>query len=221
MRSRIFLIFMVLFSFLFILGCSHLEFAPKDRIWYYHKELPEADRAIEAAREAGKDVQCPVEFQEASDLRDKAYETYQQYCGTQEGIAMAVEARAMAEALCPGKPKPGVIARMTLHIHFDTDKAVIKEEDRTRMNEAVDFINKYPKAKIVIDGHTDSVGDEEYNLGLSHRRAQAAKQYFVEEGGIKASRMTVRGHGELRPVQSNDTAWGKSQNRRVEILITE
>jgi OOP family OmpA-OmpF porin len=90
-------------------GCAGLEYAPKHRAIFYHKEMPAAERAIEAARAAGKDKECPVEFQAAEKAKDEAYEIYLS-CRTKEGIAKANEAAAMAKALCPVKPVPVVVA---------------------------------------------------------------------------------------------------------------
>jgi len=67
-----------------------------------------------------------------------------------------------------------------------------------------------------IDGHTDSVGTEEYNQRLGQRRADAVKNYFISKG-IRASRLTARSFGETRPVASNDTEEGRQTNRRVEL----
>jgi outer membrane protein OmpA-like peptidoglycan-associated protein len=85
-------------------GCAHHEKAPNDRpgYLYYHKPLPEAARALDEARAAGKDRECPVEFNAASDLVDKAYETYIA-CHTQEAIGMAQDAIGKIKALCPAK----------------------------------------------------------------------------------------------------------------------
>ena len=92
--------------FLFVLaGCAGLEYAPKRTVLYYHKELPAAERAVEAARAAGKDKECPTEFQAAEKAKNEAYEIYWS-CRTKEGIAKANEASAMAKALCPPKPVP-------------------------------------------------------------------------------------------------------------------
>ena len=83
-------------------GCAQLglEYAPKGNYVYYHKELPAADRAVEAARSAGRDRECPDAFREAEKLRNDAYETYWA-CRTREAIAKANEAAAKANALCP------------------------------------------------------------------------------------------------------------------------
>lgn len=90
-------------------GCAGLEYAPKRTALFYHKELPAAERAVEAARAAGKDKECPAEFQAAEKAKNDAYQIYWS-CRTKEGIAKANEAAAMAKALCPVKPVPVVVA---------------------------------------------------------------------------------------------------------------
>jgi len=90
-------------------GCAGREFAPKRQVWYYHKELPAADRAVEAARAAGKDKECPAEFAAAEKMKNDAYDIYWS-CHTEEGIAMANEATARANALCPRRAVASVPA---------------------------------------------------------------------------------------------------------------
>jgi OOP family OmpA-OmpF porin len=92
----------------FLAGCAGLEYAPKRGMMYYHKELPAADRAVEAARAAGKDKECPAEFADAEKMKNDAYDIYWA-CRTAEAIAKANEATAKANGLCPKKaeaPKP-------------------------------------------------------------------------------------------------------------------
>ena len=100
-------------------GCAGREFAPKQGVWYYHPELPAADRAVEAARAAGKDKECPTEFAAAEKMKNDAYNIYWA-CRTAEGIAMANQATALANALCPRKveapPPPPPPAAPTVSI---------------------------------------------------------------------------------------------------------
>jgi OOP family OmpA-OmpF porin len=74
-----------------------------------------------------------------------------------------------------------------------------------------------PGLHVVIEGHTDSVGSHGYNMKLSQRRADAVRDYMVQQG-ISASRIETAAYGETRPVASNDTAAGRAQNRRVDIV---
>jgi OmpA-OmpF porin, OOP family len=90
----------VLSSMVLLAGCAGMEFAPKGGMLVYHRELPAADRAVEAARKAGKAAQCPDAFREAERLRDEAYSVYWA-CRTEEAKALANQAVAKANALCP------------------------------------------------------------------------------------------------------------------------
>ncbi|HEX4440072.1 MAG TPA: OmpA family protein [Thermoanaerobaculia bacterium] len=89
----------------FLVGCADMEYVSNGRFFFYHKELPAAQRAIDAARAAGRDRECPAEFKAAEKLKDDAYATYYA-CHTQEAIAMANEAIAKANALCPRAEAP-------------------------------------------------------------------------------------------------------------------
>jgi outer membrane protein OmpA-like peptidoglycan-associated protein len=219
-RFKVLALLIPVLTFIFLVGCAGRQFAPKYAVWYYPPELVQADRAIMEAKKAGKHKTCPVEFKEAKDMKKKAYEVYLA-CNTKEGIALAQKATKMAKALCPAHPKKPekVIDRMTIMINFDFDKASIRDADREELEKGLKFIKKYPNAKIRLAGHTDSVGTDEYNQGLSVRRAVAAKKYFVEEGKIEAKRISTVGYGESKPAATNKTKEGRAQNRRVEILI--
>jgi len=72
--------------------------------------------------------------------------------------------------------------------------------------------------RISIEGHTDDIGDEDYNLRLSEKRAQAVKQYLIANFSIAPDLLTVKGFGENRPIAGNNTSWGRAQNRRVEFV---
>jgi outer membrane protein OmpA-like peptidoglycan-associated protein len=117
-------------------------------------------------------------------------------------------------------PPPGtVIDRMTIHVNFDFDKSEIKKFDAEELQRAISFIKKYPHTLIKIEGHTDSIGTEKYNQGLSERRAEAVKNYLVKVGGIDPATISTVGYGETKPIASNTTKEGRAQNRRAEILI--
>ena len=203
-------------------GCAGREFAPKRGTWYYHPELPAADRAVESARAAGKDKQCPDDFKDAERMKEEAYDIYLS-CRTAEGIARANEAAARANGLCGKKGKAPaarkVIDRLTLHINFDTDEAIIRKADVPELQKAIDFVKKYPDSKFSVEGYTDDRGSDEYNLKLSERRAQAVKKYLEESGHVKAARITAVGKGKADPIGDNATEKGRFQNRRVEVLI--
>ncbi len=101
---------------------------------------------------------------------------------------------------------------------FDFDQAVLRAEDKQRLDAAVAQLKTLPEdATIQVTGYTDSIGSEKYNQELSMRRAQAAKDYLVSNG-VAENRIVLSGMGESNPIASNDTAEGRAMNRRVEVV---
>ncbi|WP_442592450.1 outer membrane protein OmpA [Parapusillimonas sp. JC17] len=101
---------------------------------------------------------------------------------------------------------------------FDFDKSTIKPEGRQVLDQVAAQVNTINLETLIATGHTDSIGTEQYNMGLSQRRANSVKDYLVGKG-IPADRIYVEGKGESAPVASNATREGRAQNRRVEIEI--
>ncbi|MFN8628359.1 MAG: TonB-dependent receptor [Candidatus Binatia bacterium] len=119
----------------------------------------------------------------------------------------------------PPPPAPPAKKKIVLRsVHFDFDKATLKAEAKPILDEALQVLKQEGSVDIVVEGHTDSVGTEQYNLGLSRRRADTVRRYLVDHG-IAASRIAAEGLGEAKPVASNDTADGRAQNRRVELHV--
>jgi OOP family OmpA-OmpF porin len=105
-------------------------------------------------------------------------------------------------------------------IYFDTGKATIKDKSRTKLDEAVAVLQKYPNVRLEVSGHTDDRGSDDSNQDLSQRRADAVKQYFIEHG-IGADRIETRGAGETQPIESNKTRKGRAKNRRIEFHVLQ
>jgi OOP family OmpA-OmpF porin len=103
-------------------------------------------------------------------------------------------------------------------VHFDFNKSNIRSDARPILDEAARMLKERGEVKIVVEGHTDSIGGDAYNMKLSKRRAEAVKRYLVEHR-IAASRITSEGFGKRQPVASNATAEGRAQNRRVELHV--
>jgi len=120
-------------------------------------------------------------------------------------------------------PAPKVIDRLVLHVNFDFDKSDVRKEDAAELQNAIDFVKKYPGYQIEIDGHTDSRGSDKYNQALSERRAAAVKNYLLKHGMIDTHKdmVTTKGYGESKPIADNATEKGRFENRRVEILVLE
>jgi outer membrane protein OmpA-like peptidoglycan-associated protein len=100
-------------------------------------------------------------------------------------------------------------------INFETGSAALTPDSYAVLDQVVRSLMAYPEVKIEIKGYTDSVGDWDYNLDLSQRRADAVKNYLVNSG-IAADRVVSKGYGEADPVASNKTAGGRAENRRIE-----
>lgn len=107
---------------------------------------------------------------------------------------------------------------MNSEVSFDFNSDRIKSTFYSPLNKMADILSRYPQTQIVIVGHTDSVGAEQYNLELSLRRANAVADYLAQNGVAK-SRLGTEGRGELEPIAMNDTAAGRAQNRRVEVFV--
>jgi outer membrane protein OmpA-like peptidoglycan-associated protein len=102
---------------------------------------------------------------------------------------------------------------------FTTGRADLKPGAAGNLNKLVAFLNKYPDRSVTIRGYTDSVGSEDYNQGLSERRADSVKSYLAEQG-ISSMRLSASGKGRSNPVADNDSSGGRQQNRRVEVIIS-
>jgi len=101
---------------------------------------------------------------------------------------------------------------------FATGKADLSPDAYKSVARLAEFLKKYPNRNVLIEGHTDSVGKDDYNLALSQKRADSVKAQLVGDG-IEAGRITTVGYGKKYPVASNDTKAGKAQNRRVDVII--
>ena len=104
------------------------------------------------------------------------------------------------------------------NIYFDYDKTTLKSESFVELNKVIDFLKQNETVEIEISGHTDSKGADTYNETLSQGRSQSVVDYLVSEG-INSARLTARGYGEAKPIDSNETEEGRANNRRVEFTV--
>lgn len=106
----------------------------------------------------------------------------------------------------------------TQGIFFDTGADRLRPESTPTLEEIGAMLEQHPELRLLIEGHTDDVGDDAANLALSDARAAAVKAYLVENHGCEAGRLETRGFGETRPAVPDDTPEGRQQNRRVELV---
>ena len=112
----------------------------------------------------------------------------------------------------------GIKITFSSGILFDVNRADLKDFSRAELTKLATILNKYDDTNILLAGHTDSTGSDEYNLRLSRRRAQSVSDYLSIQN-VNPERFTVYGYGKSDPIASNDTADSRAQNRRVEVAI--
>jgi len=101
---------------------------------------------------------------------------------------------------------------------FTSGRADLKAGAESNLNRLVTFLSQNPDRKVEIEGHTDNVGSDDYNQGLSQRRADSVRSFLMQQG-INSVRIFASGKGEQQPVADNDSEGGRQQNRRVEVII--
>jgi OOP family OmpA-OmpF porin len=103
-------------------------------------------------------------------------------------------------------------------VKFDFDSAQLKPESMAALDQAIQVLRANPSVKVEVQGHTDNIGRQVYNLSLSQRRALAVVKYLLQEG-IGADRMVAKGYGDEQPLTSNDTDSGRAVNRRMQFKV--
>jgi outer membrane protein OmpA-like peptidoglycan-associated protein len=112
----------------------------------------------------------------------------------------------------------GIAVSFESGILFDFDSAILRPAAHENLRKLATILNRDNDTILLIVGHTDSRGDENYNLGLSERRARAASQYMVSQG-LSSNRVQTVGRGESEAIADNETEAGRQKNRRVEVAI--
>lgn len=138
-----------------------------------------------------------------SDDDDRCPDTLRSYAVDDNGCPIAIEE----------------VARVELLVNFDFDKADVKAEFLSEIEDVALFMEQHPDVVVELEGHTDSRGTEAYNLDLSQRRADAVRAELIERFEVASSRVSARGFGESQPVASNDSNAGRASNRRVITVI--
>jgi OOP family OmpA-OmpF porin len=114
---------------------------------------------------------------------------------------------------------PPVKVCIPLMIDFDPDSAVIKPKYEEQLDKVADFMKEYPETTALIAGHTDDVGDPDYNMKLSQRRAESVMDALITKFGIDKSRLSSKGYGDTRRLEYNTSEEGRKKNRRVEVWV--
>jgi outer membrane protein OmpA-like peptidoglycan-associated protein len=183
-----------------------------------------ADRKVEIARAQAEtsfaeDQRATLSAQRESGRLDaRTREADAAHLAVANSQQLAADLQRRIDALQAKPTDRGLVVTLG-DVLFDTGKAGLKAGATSNLNKLVAFLNQYPDRTVVIEGYTDSVGSEDYNQGLSERRADSVKAYLAAQG-ISAIRLSALGKGESDPVAGNDSAAGRQQNRRVEVIIS-
>lgn len=204
------------------------------------KEAEEAKAAAEKAKAEAQQAAAEAARQKEEAEKAKA-EALAQQQALAEQAAKAQQAAAQSEQLRQQAEKEkqdlrarllqqlntilatrdtarGLIANMS-DVLFKTGSYELAPGARERLAKVSGILLAYPSLHVQIEGHTDSVGSDEYNQDLSEKRAGAVRDYFVQQG-IAADSIEARGFGKTQPIATNDTAEGRQQNRRVELVLS-
>jgi outer membrane protein OmpA-like peptidoglycan-associated protein len=174
----------------------------------------EADRALSLAER--KSAEARRDRAAAEQARAEAEQA------RTEAAALAAREQKLREELAELQAKEterGLVLTLG-DVLFDVDEASLKAGATQSLSRLVTFLKEYPDRQVLVEGHTDSTGTDQYNLGLSQRRADSVVQ-FLTLNGIAPERSVARGYGKAYPVASNETTAGRQLNRRVEIVILD
>jgi len=179
------------------------------------RQKEEAEKAKQAAIDqqqalAADAAQARLDAQKAESLREQA-----------EREKQDLRARLLQQLnsiLATRDSARGLVANMS-DVLFRTGSFELATGARERLAKVSGIVLAYPSLHVSIEGHTDSVGTDDYNQTLSERRAQAVRDYFVQQG-ISSSAVEAHGFGKNEPIASNDTPEGRAQNRRVELVLS-
>jgi outer membrane protein OmpA-like peptidoglycan-associated protein len=164
-----------------------------------------ADQRAEEARRLAEQAE-----RDRNNIRDQAErEKAELRAKLQQQLNIILETRESAR---------GLIVNMS-DVLFDTARHTLRPGAREKLARVAGIILAHPGLNLEVEGHTDSVGSDSYNQGLSERRAESVRDYLVQQG-IARDTITAHGFGESVPVTSNDNAAGRQRNRRVELVVS-
>lgn len=174
----------------------------------------------EAQQRAAAEQQAQQTAQQVDEARRQAQEAQQraQQAETQQQELRDQLRQQLNQVLETRDTARGLIVSMP-DVLFDTGKATLKQTARERLAKVAGILMAHPDIKVEVDGYTDGTGDPMFNEKLSQDRAAAVQSYLTQQG-VSGSAISIHGFGEANPVASNDTASGRQQNRRVELVVS-
>jgi outer membrane protein OmpA-like peptidoglycan-associated protein len=119
------------------------------------------------------------------------------------------------------KTNQGTLIALQGDVLFDIDSAVVRSDAKPILNQLAELMRLMAVDEVIVEGHTDTAGEADYNLNLSRQRANAVSDYLRGRGALSNVNVIVLGLGETQPVATNETPEGRQRNRRVEITLSE
>ncbi len=179
----------------------------------------EADEARRRAQAASAEAQAQQQAAQAETEKARQAAAQAAAQAEQEKAQLREQLRSQLNLILETRETArGLIVNMS-DVLFDTGQYTLKPGAREKLAKISGIILAHPGLKLQIEGHTDSVGGDEYNQKLSEQRANAVREYLVTQG-VSGDSITAQGFGKGSPVASNDTAAGRQQNRRVELVVS-
>lgn len=182
-----------------------------------------ADRQVEIARARAATKLAEDQRSEMAEQRNDAQltartrEADKAHANAAQARRSEADMQRRLDELQAKKTDRGMVVTLG-DVLFDTGSAQLRGSASTNLDKLVSFLDQYPDQRVLIEGHTDNVGNADYNQRLSLQRAESVKQYLTQRG-TASRRLSVSGQGMQRSIASNNTATGRQQNRRVEVVI--
>lgn len=236
MKSSFYLAGLMLMFLFLTTSCTTYHFGVVNRAAMVPDDFGETEAAIAHAEQSQGAQYCPEKIAKAKQLAHDGAETYWA-CHNTESSALLAEARKMAgeaegcgpQAAAPVAPLVPMAAGPTpdkmkycvsLDIEFDINKSDIRPQYHDEVAKVGNFMKKYPTTTAVIEGYSDNVGDDDYNMQLSQRRAESVVKSLEDNFGIDPSRLSAKGYGKTRPTTDSSTSdAGRQKNRRINAII--
>jgi outer membrane protein OmpA-like peptidoglycan-associated protein len=189
-------------------------------------EAKQAQQQADAARQAALDAQAQLATEKAAAdtaraQADAARAQAEAARASAEQDAQALRTRLRDQLnliLATRDTARGLIVSLS-DVLFDFNQATLKPDAKEKLAKVSGILLAYPTIHLSVEGYTDSIGSDDYNQKLSERRADAVRDYLTSNG-ITAANIQAQGFGKANPVAANDTAAGRQQNRRVEMVVS-
>ncbi len=188
-----------------------------------HRQIAEAQSRRDQVLMAARERDAAAARQQAASAQAQAAAAQDQAAAARDQVAAAndraADARAQLEALQAKQTERGMVLTLGSNVLFDTNSDMLKPGADEALGRVAQFMQNQSSTKLRIEGHTDSTGSGSYNQALSQRRAQAVARALMDRG-VDPSRIQAVGRGMEVPVATNDSAAGRQQNRRVELIFS-